>query len=366
MAKTEPLYKLIYSTLRKQILTGVFPYKSRLPSEKDLSSQFQVSRITSKRALNELAKDGYIERFAGKGSFVSFKRLLKEQTFSLSLLLPFFKNAGLEEYIRGISDYLKPLPFELTIHTTQKNSQKQRELVQSLSKATCDGIILYPDFPETLLDLVYDLYLKDFPIVLLDKELFNLPIPVISSENLTGGYEATIHALEQGHRNILFFSLASFFENSAVKNRYLGYLKALHEYNVKPAVYLNELNESFNMNQQDMIESFLIQTKQQGYTCIFVEHDILALELISTASNIKWSIPEDMSFIGFDDVSLSHMITPKLTTIKQDFYRIGYTAAETLVSMITEPDKKEKFGSFEIPIKLTIRESVKLIKKSTS
>lgn len=362
MAKNEPLYRLIYATLRKQILTGVFPYNSLLPSEKDLASQFQVSRITSKRALNELAKDGYIERFAGKGSFVVFKQLLKEQTFSVSLLLPFFKNAGLEDYIQGISDYLKPLPFELTIHTTQEDPQKQRELVQSISKKTCDGMILYPDFPQTLLDLVYDLYLESFPMVLLDKHLFDLPIPVISSANLIGGYQATIHALEQGHRKILFFSLASFHENSAVKNRYLGYLKALHEYHVKPSVHLVEQNQSLDLNQQELIQHFLEQIRKEGYTCIFVEHDILALELISTAASMEWNIPEDLSFIGFDDVSLSHLITPKLTTIKQDFYRIGYTAAETLVSLITEPGKKESRSSIEIPVTLMVRESVRKIK----
>lgn len=359
MAKIEPLYKLIYATLRKQILTGIFPYGSRVPSEKELAIQFQVSRITSKRALNELAKDGYIERFAGKGSFVIFKQLLKGETYAVSLVLPFFKNAGLEEYTQGIADYLKPLPFQLTLHTSQKDVKKQRTLVETLSKETCNGIILYPEVPENLIDLVYNLYLDDFPIILLDRDLFDLPIPVISSTNLTGGYEATLHALEEGHRKILFFSLASLFESSAVKNRYLGYLKALHEYAINPALYLNRQEPFFNMNRQDLMRSFLEKTRENGYTCIFVEHDILALELISTATSMGWTIPEDMSFIGFDDISLSHLITPKLTTVKQDFYRIGYTAAKTLVSMITEPNKKEAVSSIEIPTTLMVRDSVK-------
>ncbi|MGX7393537.1 LacI family DNA-binding transcriptional regulator [Carnobacterium mobile] len=361
MAKTEPLYKLIYNSLKKQILTGTLPYNNQLPSEKKLADQFKVSRITSKRALNDLAEDGYIRRFPGKGSFVIFKDLPRQRPYTISLLLPFFKNAGLEQYVQGISDYLKPTPFQLVIHSTQDDPDKQRQLIQSLSKETSDGVILYPCFPASLIDLVFNLVLDDFPIVLLDKELIDLPIPVVSSANFQGGYEATLHAIKQGHKNILFFSLASYLENSAVKNRYLGYLKALHEHQIQPALHLQQSDYPSNMDQNHLLQSFLEQTKKQGCTCIIVEHDILALELISTAAEMSWDIPRDMSFIGFDDLSLAHMITPKLTTVKQNFYQIGYAAAEKMLALITDPVKNESIVSIEIPIELKIRNSVQFI-----
>lgn len=356
--KKNPLYKMIYSSLKRQILTGELSLHTKLPTEKELSNQYNVSRITSKRALNDLAKEGYIKRISGLGSFVIFEKQGPEQTFRISLILPSFKNAGLEQYVQGISDYLKATPFQLTIYTIQENSLTQRQLVQGISKDSCDGLILYPDFPSTLIDLVYNLYLNDFPIVLLDKELADLPIPVISSANFQGGYEATVHAIQQGHKNILFFSLVSLLENSAVKNRYLGYLKALHEHNIKPGIYRYQNELPLTLNQNHLIQSFLKTTKLQGYTCIFVEHDVLALELISIAANLKWDIPNDMSFIGFDDISLSPKITPKLTTVKQDFYKIGYTAAEMLLTMIIDPAKKDILHSFEISVQLKIRESV--------
>ncbi|WP_313468515.1 LacI family DNA-binding transcriptional regulator [Carnobacterium sp.] len=361
MSKTEPLYKLIYNTIKKQILTGVFPYNSQLPSEKELAGQFGVSRITSKRALNDLAKEGYIIRFPGKGSFVIFKGLPAERSYTISLLLPFFKNAGLEQYVQGISDYLKPTPFHLVIHSTQDDPDKQRQLIQSLSKETSDGVILYPNFPVSLIDLVYKLMLDDFPIVLLDKKLVDLPIPVVSSANFQGGYEATTYAIKQGHKNILFFSFASYLENSAVKDRYLGYLKALHEHQIQPTLHLQQSDYPSNMDQNHLLQSFLEQTKKQGYTCIIVEHDILALELISTAADMGWDIPSDMSFIGFDDLSLAHMITPNLTTVKQYFYQIGYVAAEKLLALITDPVKNAPPISIEVPIELKIRKSVQFI-----
>lgn len=356
--KKEPLYKVIYNSLKSQILNGTFPFDSQLPTEKELSNQYKVSRITSKRALNDLAEDGYIKRISGKGSFVILEKQTLKKTFTITLLLPFFKNAGLEQYVQGIADCLKSTPFQLTTHYTQGDSLKQRQLVQSLSKETCDGLILYPDFPSTLIDLIYNLHLDGLPIVLLDKELVGLPVPVISSANFQGGYDATVYAIQKGHKNILFFSLASLLENTAVKNRYLGYLKALHEYNIKWEIDPYPIERPLTMDQNHLIQTFLETARHQGYTCIFVEHDILAMELISIAANMNWNIPIDMSFIGFDDISLTHMITPKLTTVKQDFYHIGYTAAQLLLDIIADPTDNKVRSQIEIPIELVPRESV--------
>ncbi|BDQ57135.1 hypothetical protein EfsSVR2331_12600 [Enterococcus faecalis] len=66
----QPLYQQIIDYLQNEIDSGRLPVGAQVPTEKELSAQFNVSRITSKRALTELETQGVIQRHQGKGSFV--------------------------------------------------------------------------------------------------------------------------------------------------------------------------------------------------------------------------------------------------------------------------------------------------------
>ena len=67
----QPLYQQIIDYLQNEIDSGRLPVGAQVPTEKELSAQFNVSRITSKRALTELETQGVIQRHQGKGSFVA-------------------------------------------------------------------------------------------------------------------------------------------------------------------------------------------------------------------------------------------------------------------------------------------------------
>src|SRR5690606_26146540 len=79
MARRLPLYQQIYQQLLEDIRTGKYPPGSQLPTEKELAEAYGVSRITSKRALTELAEAGFIERIRGRGSFVHAQGKSAEQ-----------------------------------------------------------------------------------------------------------------------------------------------------------------------------------------------------------------------------------------------------------------------------------------------
>jgi GntR family transcriptional regulator len=68
-----PLYHQLYSVLREAILDGTIPYKAQMPTEQQLSETFDLSRITAKRAMDELAAEGLVARFRGKGSHVTYQ-----------------------------------------------------------------------------------------------------------------------------------------------------------------------------------------------------------------------------------------------------------------------------------------------------
>jgi GntR family transcriptional regulator len=68
-----PLYHQLYSVLREAILDGTIPCKAQMPTEQQLSEAFDLSRITAKRAMDELAAEGLVARFRGKGSHVTYQ-----------------------------------------------------------------------------------------------------------------------------------------------------------------------------------------------------------------------------------------------------------------------------------------------------
>lgn len=68
-----PLYHQLYSVLRESILDGTIAYDAQMPTEQQLAATFDVSRITAKRAMDELAGEGLIARFRGKGSHVIYQ-----------------------------------------------------------------------------------------------------------------------------------------------------------------------------------------------------------------------------------------------------------------------------------------------------
>lgn len=77
----EPIYQQIYSQIKNMILTGALKEGDALPSMRTLAQQMRISIITTKRAYEELERDGFIESYTGKGSFVKAQNteLFREQ-----------------------------------------------------------------------------------------------------------------------------------------------------------------------------------------------------------------------------------------------------------------------------------------------
>lgn len=82
----------------------------------------------------------------------------------------------------------------------------------------------------------------------------------------------------------------------------------------------------------------------------------MAIGFMARCREMNIRIPEDLSIMGFDDIVLSNYTTPKLSTVKQDFNRIGYTAFEEVVRMLENRNHGyHKLLSFEIVDRETIK-----------
>lgn len=343
---TELLYKKIYHFIKEQIESGRLQIGDRLPTEKELSEQFSVSRITSKRALVELEQEGLITRSRGKGSFVAENQVTSPGVNKdLLLILPFASDYELGDYAKGIMTSIAETGYRLMV---QLASTVRLDTLSDYA-----GIIYYPEDVNHSIDFLFYCDHHHIPLVLLDKSLDLFQFPAVVADNKGGAYQLTQHLIDQGCDQIWFVATESFGEVSSVRDRYLGYLAAMAETSLPSSYFPKEKAETSDayLNRLVTVLSEMTDSK----TGLVVENDWLAIQLIQKSIQAGLSIPDQVAIVGFDNSQASRLLHPKLSTAAQDFYQMGQEAARLLLQKIESPQKA--VTSCQLPVQLFIRES---------
>lgn len=219
-----------------------------------------------------------------------------------------------------------------------------------------DGIlIIKSDSPkqeenEQLAELIRTL---PSPVVAIDRQIDGLDVPTYTVNNMYGGYTATKHLLEMGHRRIGYYTYPLRVYTAA--QRLKGYKMALAEYGVPyDPELVCQLSNGFSGNHR-AVGDF----RRKGVTAVFAHNDTLAYELYKFAQMEGVRVPSDMSIVGFDDLDFSTIITPGLTTIRQPVDEMTHGAFRRLVAMIEAGGKDPMRDSNSIyEPKLICRDSV--------
>lgn len=369
-SKNKPLYMVILEDLKARILNGEFKTDQQLPTEVELAEQSGVSRITSKRALIELEREGLIYRKRGSGSYVKKQEndnQLPESTAMnsisnpnpiISMILPYLATNELE-YIQGAADYLDSKGYYLSIHYSNWDKNKEKELLLRVPKIGSRGIILYPMSTMINIDVLNALYWNNYPLIMIDQYIESLPVTSVVSDNLEGGYQATKKLIDLKHKRIAFVSSISIEYRSSVRDRYQGYCKALRDHHlpVDPDLIVTDFYEEADEHEDsnEFYKTMVSRLMDIGVTAIQVEHDHLAVDLLRSAIDMGIRIPDQLSIIGFDDHMISRLVEVPLTTISQDCTEIGRRAAELIVQQIENQDNKEQ--QITVPVRLVERSS---------
>lgn len=381
------LYMKIMDFVKSKINDGSYLPEQQIPTEMDFAKEFQVSRITSRRALVELEREGYINRRKGSGSFVTkneervnSKHIeIQNNTNALriiSIFLPYEYNSGnLMETVLGASDYIKGKNYFLSIQNSTDNLAEEKEFLKEIEDGKIDGIIYYPLSDRVNLEFLTTLYMNGFPVVTIDKFFESIPLNSAISDNYEGSYMLTKHLIGLGHERIAFVSNVGIEDLSSVRDRYLGYCKALRDYNYKidndiTIININEkikkidkelyeevkhLKPISDSNKQEVFKDIIRKLLDNGVTAIQCVNDFTAMYILKACLEMKIEVPRQLSITGFDNIELSGHLEVPLTTIEQDFYSIGRSAAEMLIENI-ETGKNE-CRKVVLPVKLIERMS---------
>ncbi|HAH62585.1 MAG TPA: hypothetical protein DCL73_10880 [Treponema sp.] len=362
--KKENLYEKIIADIQEKIIDNTYALNDRIPTEFELAEQYQVSRITSKRALEELKNEGYIYRKQGSGSYVSDAFKYRKNPAAgnyVAVIMPQYVSSGsFAATIRGTSSVVQENDLSLKLYTNVKSQEEVSALLQELYRQNIAGIIYYPFSDVENVAVLNMLATEHFPIVTIDKYFECVPVSSVISDNKKGGELSAEYLIANGHRTIAFISDIPFEAATSIRDRYFGYCAALQAHDIKVDMNLivqggwtSEYPRTYNKKVYTEIIRKLLA---QGVTAVCAANDIIATSIIHASCDMGVAIPEQLSIVGFDNSEMAEYIRPPLTSVRQDFVQMGRTAGALICSSRTTG--KLDYTRTVLPVSLVERETV--------
>jgi LacI family transcriptional regulator len=189
------------------------------------------------------------------------------------------------------------------------------------------------------------------PIVILNRFFEHPNVNSIIVDNERGAFLAVEHLIVQGHRTIGML-VTSTFSRSQIR-RVRGYEEALKHYGIVSdrSLIVGEtsiLQGGYNAMQE-------LMRAHPEVTAVFTYNDLMGLGAMRAAYDLGKRIPEDIAVIGFDNIGLTSMVIPSLSSVHVDKYAIGQQAMNRILAMLDKPDNA--FATIEVGVELITRES---------
>lgn len=256
------------------------------------------------------------------------RSLKNDRTHTIGMMVPNNSNPYFAELIQGIEDAAFKVGYNIILCNAYDDPQKQAAYLRVLMEKRIDGLILVASGADA--ELASLLAAQQIPIVLVDREVAGVEADFIESDHEEGGYLATRHLLDLGHREIACVSGPTDLPPS--RARVVGYLRALKEAGVR--FRLDYLVRS-DFTSEGGFNAFrqLLAMKRRP-TAIFASNDLMALGGLCAASEARVRIPDELSVVGYDDIALASFATPRLTSVAQPKYEMGQRITRALIDRI--------------------------------
>ena len=356
-----PLYRQCSEALKKAIEGGQYAVGGFLPSERDLSERFGINRITLRKALAEIAREGLIENVPGAGNKVVASRRAAASSRVVSCVMLRF--AGLPmmspyyaDLLEGIEEETTARGFDLLFQSVPeanlRTSDDKPKSAPKVSGATrVLGVLLVGGVTD---ELAVAYHKRGIQVMLVDKPAPSRAFSSIMPDNFDGAYRAAKHLLGLGHRRIAFLAAK---KDPVVESRHGGLVKAMEEAGL-PFQRKDYIEGGYASEAAALaIGRYLHARRKDLATAVMAINDEAAIGALNALRTHGVKVPEDMSVVGFDDIVWAAHTHPPLTTLRIPRREMGRLAAQTLLNQVE--------SARSTPVRLVLQTDL-IVRKSSS
>lgn len=300
-----------------------------------LSTPEMVNQTTRERVLRAARRLGYAPNRAARG-------LITGRTGNLGLIVPDLANPFFPSVVKGVQAKAREADYAVFLADTDEDPSVEADLVRVLAKQV-DGLVLCsPRAPEEEIRAL----LESTTLVMVNRRIRNVPSVVF--DNADGMRQAVAHLRALGHHGVAWVGGPRTSWSNRDRIRGLRAATAAAGMELLVAGHFPPQFEG-GIAAADLIVA-------SGVTSVITYNDIMALGLLSRLRDRGLDVPGDISVVGIDDIHMSAMSSPALTTISLTKEQLGRAAVDLLLGLLQQPEAVRNVRR-ELPTQLLVRAS---------
>lgn len=326
----------------------------------DIGKLAGVSRSTVSRVVNDHpnVSDDVRERVleviqtTGYHPNVAARTLASQRSWMIGLVLPhsvsaFFADPFFPRLAQGIAQACNQFEYTLGLFLVSSKEDEEKIYPRISRKGLLDGILIQAgQIGDQLIDRLID---TSLPLVVVGRPFQTENVSYIDIDNNVSAYNAVSHLIRLGRKRI--GTIAGLPGSTVSIDRKDGYLKALAERG-------RSVDESLIVDS-DFTEAGGYYAMQQILPAkpdaIFAASDLMAIGAMRAVRDAGLKIPQDIAFVGFDDIPPATQHDPQLTTVRQPIIQFGFNSIEILIDLIENGTKPAR--RIILDTELVIRDS---------
>jgi len=331
-------YQVIIDDIKSKVLSGDYSIGEQIPTESVLQEQYNVSRHTVRKAILDLANEGFLRSEKGSGTFVSNNYQSKSTrgftNKTIGVMTTYISDYIFPSIIRGIETRLKEDNYSLLLASTNNDVEQEKKALEMMLAYGVDGLIIEPTKSNHYNpNIAYYLSFKEHevPFIMINAFYEELDVPFLCLDDTQSSYLATKELISKGHMQI---GLIAKIDDRQGKYRMKGYIKALGEAKLRfqPEQLLSFTTETKPDLSQNL-KKFLIKNRDM-LTAIVCYNDEVGLEVANVCRQIDLPVPEKLSIIGQDNSYIAKNANIKLTTLTHPQEQMGRDAADWVIKKL--------------------------------
>lgn len=272
---------------------------------------------------------------------------------AIAVIVPQIANYYFSQAINGIEEVANQRGYDVLIFQTHEAYDREvANLRQALARRV-DGLLISLSSETNDVSHLQELQQQGTPIVQFDRVSADLNTPRVVADNFAGAFGATEHLLQSGRRRIAHLTIQPWL--SITQERLAGYRAALEQYGVPYDENLVRFG-TFGPDEVGPLVDELLALEPRP-DAFFTASDRLAVGCLAALRQRHLAIPDDVSLIGFTNLTVADMLSPSLSTVMQPAKKIGQEAVSRLLDLIERKHRAAPPSTLTIPTVMVLRES---------